>query len=109
MSIDEKLQKALTPIVPTVEPHISEDTALEYIGFLYNEYPRLHADGRPRARLFSLQVHWFLPLDENPNTKKRQIEAALMAAGCTAPSIVDASDEKGQHYIFECEAKEGRE
>lgn len=104
MSVERTVRGALLPIVPVVEPHSYDGKALEYIVFSYTEIPALDADGRPGALRYLLSISWYLPWGVNPREKKRQIAEELWAAGCTYPSVVDASDEDGQHYIFECEA-----
>ena len=48
-------------------------------------------------------TYWFLPAKVNPLERKRQLRQALIAAGFTAPTITPASDDDGQHYVFECE------
>lgn len=103
ISIESVVRTSLLPIVPIVEPHRYDGEALEYITFNYTELPGLHADGRPGALRYLLQIHWYLPHGTNPNEKKRQIAEELWAAGLTYPSVVDASDDDGQHYVFECE------
>ena len=107
MSIDATIKNAITPIVPIVKPNIYTGSETEYIVFNYSELPTLHADSCPRAIRYLVQVHWFLPLKANPNTKKRRIKNALLDAGFTYPSVIDASDGEGQHFTFECEGFDG--
>ena len=106
MSMDSLVREALLPLVPIVEPHSYDGEELEYITFQSTVLPEIHADGHPRALRHLLQVHWFLPRRVNPNAKKRAIAEELWAARLTYPSITDASDEEGQHYVFECEGAE---
>lgn len=107
MSIDAAIRTALTPIVPIVKPNVHTGSETEYIVFNYTELPTLHADNRPHAIRYLVQVHWYLPTNVNPNTKKKQIKNALLDAGFTYPSTTNASDGEGQHFVFECEGIDG--
>ena len=107
MSIDVTIRNAITPIAPIVKPNIYTGSETEYIVFNYSELPTLHADGRPHAIRYLVQVHWYLPLKTNPNTKKKQIKNALHGAGFTYPSTTNASDGEGQHFVFEMEGFDG--
>lgn len=107
MSIESVVRETLLPIVPIVEPQSYDGKALEYIVFTYTELPALDADGRPGALRYLLSISWYLPRGVNPREKKRQIAEELWAAGMTYPSVTDASDDAGQHYVFECEASDG--
>lgn len=114
MSLDKRLRVALTGIVPVIEPHQYRGTELEYATFNYSQLPDLIADSAPRVARYIVQVHWYLPLQPqgdvdtvNPNATKALIAAALARACGTWPSIEDATDNDGQHYVFELEAMEG--
>jgi hypothetical protein len=107
MSIDATIRTALTPIVPIVKPNVHTGTELEYIVFNYTELPTLHADDRPHAIRYLVQLHWYLPTNVNPNAKKKQIKNALMSADFTYPSVINASDGEGQHFVFECQYVDG--
>lgn len=102
MSVESAIINALTPIVTVVEPIIYNGKEKEYIVFNYDEIPA-HAESTAYALKMLVQVHLFMPFKKNPNTIKRQIADALQAAEFTYPSITNASDSEGQHYVFECE------
>ncbi|MBS5433929.1 MAG: hypothetical protein KHY12_09275 [Firmicutes bacterium] len=103
MNIDERLTAAITLVVPETAPRIYEGTAQEYCVYNYNTVPRLHANGRPGAALYLVQVH-LLTAKGLPTRQKRQaLKRALFKAGCTYPSEVDASDPEGQHFVLECQ------
>lgn len=101
MNLDARIRAALTGICDVVVPQVYTGDAQEYIVFNYSEYPLEFADDAPQTVGYSVQVHLFLPLKVNPNTKKESIKSALFAAGFTYPSIQDVTDEEGQHYVFE--------
>jgi hypothetical protein len=101
MNLDERIRTALDGVCSVVVPQVYTGAETEYIVFNYSEYPLTFADDAPQTLGYSVQVHLFLPLKVNPNTKKESIKSALFAAGFTYPSIQDVTDEDGQHYVFE--------
>lgn len=100
MTINQRIINALTGICSVIVPQVYTGEAPEYIVFNYSEYPLAFADDEPQSIGYSVQVHLFMPLKANPNTKKTAIKNALYAAGFTYPSIQDVTDE-GQHYVVE--------
>lgn len=107
MHLEEKLIGALSPIVDVVKPLVYNGKALEYIVFNYNTYGTTFAESRPTATIYNLQVHHYLPTNSNPYTARKRIIEALHSIGCSWPSVVNASDGDGQHWVFECLYKEG--
>lgn len=103
MSTDEALTAALTPIFPEACPHEYHGNALEYVVWNHYALPQVYAERAPAAARYPTQVHYYLPHGKNPNPVKLQLQQALFAAGFTWPSIEDASDSEGQHYVLECE------
>ena len=111
MSIEARVRAALLPIVPVVEPNQYDGTDTVYITFRYDEIGVLFAEGEAQAVRSLLSVSLHMPIrptaageSTNPNTLTRRIKAALVGIGCTTPDIVDASDEGGRIFVFECEA-----
>ena len=100
MNLDARIKAALAGICGVVVPQVYTGTATEYIVFNYSEYPLEFADNAPHTVGYSIQVHLFMPLKANPNTKKNSIQNALFTAGFSYPSIQDVTDEEGQHYVF---------
>lgn len=108
MSVDEKLKAAVTPLVARCEPDLYLEEKDEYCTYNYNEVPDGFGDNAPHATRYLVQLHWFLPLKRRPHPKKKRLKQALAAVrGFTAPTVTNASDEIGQHYVFEFEAVEG--
>lgn len=105
--IEETLVNALKPIVPVVCPRIYRGDAKEYITFDYTTYGTTFGEGRPTAEIYLVSVHHYLPEGENPHASRARIKAALVGCGCTWPEITDAGDEDGQHWVFECQWKDG--
>lgn len=106
MAIDERIKAAVTPVVPECMADEYTGAAEEYCTFNFDELPMAHGNNRPHAVRYLIQVHYFLPKGRRPFLKKRELARALLAADFTFPTIENASDETGQHYVFECEAVE---
>ena len=106
MSFDSRMRDKLLSIVPVVEPNIYDGEALEYIVFAYSERGGCFGDDEPDENILSVQVNYYLPHGQNPKAKKRLIRQALFELGGTWPEITNASDEEGQHYVFEFECTE---
>lgn len=107
MSVNEKLRAAVLPIVPICEPDAYAGEESEYCTFDYAEVPDAFGDDMPQAIRYLVSLHWYLPRGVNPIAKKKQIRKALLVADFTAPTITNASDDDGQHYVFECEYWDG--
>lgn len=110
MGLNERLCAAVTPVVAICRPdeYVPEpgENPDEYCTYNRAEYPRLFAAGKPRRVVYLYQLHYYLKLGANPETKLRALKLAVLAAGFTAPSAVNASDVDGQHWVLEFEASE---
>ena len=100
MNLDERIKTALDGVCDVIVPQVYTGDAQEYIVFNYSEYPLEFADDEPQEVGYSIQVHLFMPLKVNPNTKKESIKTALFSAGFTYPSIQDVTENERQHYAF---------
>lgn len=107
MNVDETLQTALESSGLPVYPNAYTGEQLEYIVWAYTELPAVFADSAPRAARYLVQAHYYLPHKKSPSGMKQVLRWALFRTGCTWPSITNASDEEGQHYVFECEYTDG--
>ena len=107
MTVNEALRAAVLPIVPICEPDSYPGDSNEYCTFDYTEVPDSFGDDMPQAIRYLVSLHWYLPAGVNPIAKKKKIRKALMAADFSAPTITNASDDDGQHYVFECEYLDG--
>lgn len=108
MSVDSKISSALESVLPgAVFPNVYTGALLEYAVWAYTEIPEVFADRAPHAARYLVQVHYYLPPKQNPNPTKRALQRALFDAGCTWPSILNAGDGEGQHYVLECEYADG--
>ena len=101
MEINEKIINAIMPIVPVCVPHMYNGTETEYCTFNYTRFPDEFFDNRPQSIVYSIQIHYYVPLGVNPEIPLEQISKALFSASFDFPQIVDATDEVCQHYVFE--------
>lgn len=108
MTVEEKILAAVTPLVPECVENLYGGDADEYCTYNFNEIPAAFGDNTAHAVRYLCQVHWFLPLRRQPRPKKKELRRALAAQrGFTVPEIVNASDEIGQHYVYEFQAVDG--
>lgn len=102
MSCDEAINTAFDGILP-IYPNVYTGDQLSYLVYNYYVIPQVFADSVAHAARYSVQLHLYLPNKVNPNPTKLSIITACLAAGFTFPSMTNASDRDGQHYIFEFE------
>lgn len=105
MTLDDKIRAAVEPLVAVCVPDLYTGEEKEYCTYNYNEMPAAFGDSRPHAVRYLVQVHWFLLLKKRPQPKKRQLGRALGETHLfTWPTVENASDELGQHYVYEFQA-----
>lgn len=108
MSVDSVISGAVEQVLPgACFPNVYTGNLLQYAVWAYTELPEVFAERAPHAARYLVQVHYYLPHKENPNATKRRLQRVLFDAGCTWPSITNASDADGQHYVLECEYADG--
>ena len=69
----------------------------------------MFADDEPETVIASVQVHFYLPADENFLKVQKQIRTALFKRGFTYPEVTVIREENKRHIIFECEIEETEE
>lgn len=80
--------------------------------FVYNfadERGALFADDAPCEIVYSIQVHFFAPLEFDHVDLKKQVRQALFAAGFTYATIQTFYEKETAHLVFECEYAEATE
>lgn len=100
-SVYARLVAAVLPIVPVCEPAVYGGDAEAYCTYNATELPEGFGDNAPHAVRYLLQLHYFCPLPGNPLPTVRQLQCAVADAGFTYPSLEDASDLDGRHYVLE--------
>lgn len=103
MSVNELLRTALLPMCDEVVADVYVGDADTYIVFNYTTHGADYADDTPGHELYLIQVHFYCPRTFDSTDMKKEIKNALFAIGCTWPAVIPASDEDGQHLVFECE------
>lgn len=107
VSVNQAIISAVTTVLSVCVPDFYEGGESEYSTFNYDEIPELFGDDTAEAVRYLIQIHYFLPYGINCLSKRKRLKNALADAGFTFPKVYNASDEKGQHYVFECEWAEG--
>jgi hypothetical protein len=102
MSCDEAINAAFGEILPLF-PNVYTGEELTYLVYNYYVIPEVYASSVSHASRYSIQLHLYLPHKENPNAIKLAIINACIGGGFTYPSMTNASDKDGQHYVFEFE------
>lgn len=106
MTVNEKIMQALKPLGIPVVADFSGGGEKEYITFnCASDEAALSADDGPVEVVASMQIHYFLPMDRDYLSIKKQIRNALFSAGLTYPSVEHLTEPEGniRHLIFECE------
>ena len=107
MSVEARIKTALgifgDPVEKSVLDAASKDHPERYYTFVCSSIPDDYGDNTPGHERWLVSVHLFAPLDENCIQRAQRTKQALFAAGFTWPEVVDATDQDGQHYVFECE------
>ncbi len=111
MSVEARVKAALNAFGDPVEKSLLDAAAKDhpprYYTFACSSFGDDYGDDEPGHERWLVSVHLFAPPGENVIRRARKTKRALFAAGFTWPEMVDASDQDGQHYVFECEAMDG--
>lgn len=112
MTLGERIEEAVTPIVPICVPKQYGGESMEYCTYNYTETPDQFGDDAPEIVRCSVQVHWLFPWTPGVSeaaevlAKKKQLRRALAEAMDTWPTVTPAGDNEWEHYVFEFEALE---
>lgn len=109
MTVNQRLRTALEPLGMPVLPNVDTMHLERCIVFHSDLRPVQFAGNRPCWYIALVQVHLFLPLREDGVALQGQVVRALAQAGFSWPEVVDATDEEGQHKVFECELLLGKD
>ena len=111
VSVEARVKAALDGFGDPVEKSLLHAAAGEYppryYTFQCNSIGADFGDDAPGCERWLVSVHLFAPLCEDCVGRARATRQALFAAGFTWPRMVDATDQDGQHYVFECATAEG--
>lgn len=110
MTLNEKIIAVVSPIVPVCVPdqlvtEAGETPPERYCTFKYTELPAGIGDNRAALTRALVQVHYFAPLKGSTLAVRRALCDAIAAVeDFTLPSIENATDDTGQHYVLEFDA-----
>ena len=110
MTLNERIIAVVTPIVPVCVPDLLVTEAGEtpperYCTFNYTELRDGLGDNCAALTRALVQVHYFAPLRESTIKTRHALRDAIAAVDdFTLPSIENATDETGQHYVLEFDA-----
>lgn len=109
MSVESRIRKALLILGDPVQHgfYQPESDCKKYYTFQVNTLPISFGDDGPVYEKYLIQVHFFCPLNFNSINQSKETKRVLFEAGFTYPETVNATDEDGQHIVFECEDVEG--
>lgn len=109
MTINELIIAAVTPVVAVCVPGIYDGDEKVYCTFNYDESGVLFAGDEPQMTVYAVQIHLYLPADINPLKIKRDLTRALIFADFERPTVIEAGEGDGQHYVFETSYIKGAE
>ena len=90
-TMSERVRDAVLPVVPICDPDAYHGEAQEYCVYHLHRRPTLHGDDRPHAMRYLVTVHWFAPVQINPEEKILAISRALAQVG-TYPTVENAAN-----------------
>lgn len=108
MNTFEKIVTAIRPFGYPYEPDVYTGSSEEG-WFTYNyadDYGSGFADDMPTAVIASVQVHLFLPMDQNFISLKNAVRKALLQQGFLYPEVTTFTEiisetKKYRHIVFE--------
>ena len=110
MSVEKRIRDALLPFGDPVEKSFlyaaAADLPGQYYTFSASSRGDDFGDDAPGCEVWTVNVHFFAPLEGDFSRRREQTKRALHRAGFTWPRCIDAGDEEGQHLVFECEIAE---
>lgn len=110
MTLNGRIIAVVTPIVATCVPDLlitqaGKTPPEEYCTFNFPLEPEAIADDAAHLQRALVQLHYFAPLRSSTVSTRRRLWSALAAEEIFSPaSIENASDQTGQHYVYEFEA-----
>lgn len=105
MTLDDIIIKTVSPVVKPVVPNFYTGESVRYCTFNYSEMPAGNGDNAAHLTRAVVQVHYFAPLRESTIETRHALRDAIAAVdNFTLPSIENATDETGQHYVLEFNA-----
>ena len=105
-TVAEQVRAAVLPIVPVCVPDAYRGKKQKYCVYSMFRRPADFGDDGPLAMTYEVSVHFYLPPGINPERELTALQGALGALG-TYPTVENASDLEGQHYVLELQIAAG--
>ena len=112
MSAEVLIMDTLKPMGCPIAPDIYDGKEKKYYTYnIADDRGAYFGDDEPLSNRVSVQVHFFLPMEENYIRIRNQTRQKLFKAGFTYPviSMTTETDTRKRHIIFECEIEEEME
>ena len=109
MTTFEKIISAIEPFGFPHAPDVYRGKTPRWFTYNYaDDYGTDFSDDNPGAVIVSVQVHLFLPINDDLKKQKNKVRRSLFRQGFTFPEItvMTEDDEKLRHIIFECDTEE---
>ena len=107
MIVEERVKAALDVFGDPVEKSVLSAAAkrrpTRYYTFSCDSFGAAFGGNKPGCERCLVHVHLFALLNQNCLQQVLETKKALFAAGFTWPEVTDATDQDGQHFVFECE------
>lgn len=104
VSVNERIITALAPLGLSVTPDTHRpEQGDTYVTFGYDTSGDNFGDNVPQVEVYACMIHLWAPSGRNMLEVRRSIRKLLAASGFTWPREIDAGDEDGQHFVYECE------
>lgn len=106
MTVNERIIEALSPFGYPVKADICRDGSPRYFTFNYaDDRGEDFGDNTPQTVTAYMQIHLFLPMNDDYLAEKAKVRQALVRAGFTFPEITELNEpEKNiRHLVYECE------
>lgn len=106
MTTFEKIISAIEPFGFPHAPDVYRGKTPRWFTYNYaDDYGTDFSDDNPGAVIVSVQVHLFLPINDDFINLKNKVRRSLFRQGFTFPEItvMTEDDEKLRHIIFECD------
>lgn len=102
--INKTLIDALKPICKNVYPDVYTGKETEYLVFTYDIRPDNFGDDFPFHLTYDIRVHYIAPLKKDVTaTRIALIRAISNIDFATYPEETNATDEDGQHFVYDFE------
>lgn len=109
MTAFEKIIEAIQPFGYPYTAGVYEGKEKRWFTFNFSDdYGDAYADDTPQSVIVEVQIHFFLPYEEDFTRIKNKIRNAIFSQGFTFPEIHILEDENPdiRHLVFECKIEE---